>query len=76
MDSQPPHVGLGPDSVMSLPLPPVSELLVLSVLSIGLPSVQLVFRWFSRMIVLKFSCNSDALTEGGEHSLHLHHHLD
>ena len=38
--------------------------------------VQLVFRWFSMMLVLWFNCNFGVVLGRGEHSIYLFHHLD
>lgn len=51
-------VSIGPVYSASLPLVPVLKLLLLYVLGYR-TCVQLVFRWFSVVVALLFSCNFD-----------------
>lgn len=39
-------------------------------------SIQLVFRWFSVMVILYFSCNFDVITWGSEFKVYQLYHLD
>ena len=65
-------MGVGPADFASQPLLPVSTWLLLSYKS----SVQPVYRQFSMMVVVPFSCNFDVVMGGGEYSVFLFHHLD
>ena len=60
-------MGVGPADFASQPLLPVSTWLLLSYKS----SVQPVYRQFSMMVVVPFSCNFDVVMGGGEHSIDL-----
>ena len=39
-------------------------------------SVQLDFRQFSVVVVVKFTCNTDVVVASSEYCVYLHHHLD
>lgn len=67
-------MGVGATHFASPLLLPVSRWLLLYNLSYKI-SVYLVFGWLSRLIVLYFSCKFNAVIGGGEHSIHLLHHL-
>lgn len=59
----------------SPPLLPALMWLLLYILSYS--SVQLIFGLFSRVIILKFSCNFNEVVGGGEHPIaYLLRHLD
>lgn len=54
--------------------PTISMWLLVYILSYK--SVQLVFKWLSRVTVLWFTCNFDAVLGGSKHRVYLLHHHD
>lgn len=74
-DSQSPHLSVGPACFATPPLLPALIWLLFYILSYS--SVRLVFRLFSRVMILKFSCSLNVVAGGDKHHIaYLLHHLD
>ena len=68
-------IGVGPTHSASSPFLPLSTWFLLYILT-HKNSVQIVFRYFSKMVILKFSCNFDVVMGGSKHSVYLLSHLE
>lgn len=73
--SRRPHTVVGPTCFTSPPLLTVSRWLPFCILSYRI-SVRLLFRWFSRLMVLCYSFNFNVVMGGGKHSIYLPCHPD